>query len=155
MTIRVALASIAFDHDAASADARPLGLRRDASTALPIPEWRAVVSATPADSPVAYALAGLGARELSLEVTLRAEPGVRQAEVRARAVSAWGAPPSVLGDVAARTVGFAPAGDSGPQLFIVRDVRLRNRGVGVHDVAWRWEARPGPGPEPSELSLPS
>jgi len=57
----------------------------------------------------------------------------------------WGAlarpRPGLLGSVEAREVRFGADGRSGPLPFALRDVRMWERGVGVHAVNWRWEAR--------------
>jgi len=51
---------------------------------------------------------------------------------------------NVLGEVRPRRVEFEPDGTTGLLPFRLENVRLRDRGVGVHDVAWLWQYRTGP-----------
>lgn len=148
--MRPAIVSVSFDHPATARGARPVPIRRDAATPVTPPEWRAGVSLSPADAPTAFALEGLAEAELTVQVVLRADEG--ELDVRARPLVGWGAPPPVLGDVAVRRVRVGPGGVSDPVTFAVGGVRLRDRGVGVNDVAWAWQARPGPGWEWSRIA---
>lgn len=52
---------------------------------------------------------------------------------------------NVLGEVKPRRVEFGAGGTTGLELFQLENVRLASRGVGVSDVAWRWQYRTGPG----------
>jgi hypothetical protein len=52
---------------------------------------------------------------------------------------------NVLGEVRARQVTFQPNGETGFETFELQNLRLRSRGVGIHNVKWRWQFRRRPG----------
>lgn len=52
---------------------------------------------------------------------------------------------NVLGDVQPRLVSFGPSGESDFELFRLQNVWLWSYGVGIHNIAWRWQYRRGPG----------
>jgi hypothetical protein len=59
------------------------------------------------------------------------------------AALAAGAAGDALGGVDARTVTFRSDGTTGFQTFELTGSTLSDRGVGVQDVTWRWQYRPG------------
>lgn len=144
--VPILVRSIAFDHPGA---ASPLvTVRRNAVEPVIVPEWRGGYSIDSDDSVVAFALEGSQDAHLSLEVRLTSSsPGLRSADVRA--VSLVDAfpwlppqPEPILGRAALTTVDFDDLGESGAVLFDLEGVRIWDRGIGVHDVAWCWQARP-------------
>lgn len=186
----VVLEAIAFNHDPSSVTDSALNLRRNAATAVTVPEWRRGVSREPADSPAAYAAARVRGRHLRIRARFkRRTPQLRSVEVRAVEAAAE-LPPwrpaylphpqlvwpgghvfaglwdyysfvsysayynwwqsglatagNVLGEVEPRRIELDADGTSAFELFDLRNVRLKDRGVGVENIAWRWQYRTGP-----------
>jgi hypothetical protein len=133
------LEAIVFNHDPLS-PVNGLNLRRDASEAIPLPEWRRAAAGAGSFAAYATSEAHLATPTIRLQLR-RIHPAVTTLEVRA--VQPAGVR-NVLGGVRARRVTFRPDGTSGFQTFALDGPRLRDAGVGVHWVRWRWQFRPDP-----------
>ena len=156
--MQVFLDEITFNHDQGSATNDAFNIRRNESELVNVPEWRRLVSVTPADSPAAYAR-----DELTGNPTIQAKfsfdgfrPEVRKVRIRAvdpqkaqgvfqvflrilGGVTGVKLKPNVLGSVVEREVALADAGLF--QSFQLKDVRINTAGVSVSDVVWRWQFR--------------
>ncbi len=163
MAAPVRLESIAFAHAPADPSISALPIRRDDATPVVVPEWRRDATIGPEDAPAAYAAARLVAPVLVVQVgrTAAAGDGELRAvdplrlELETLGVDAASAAAllarsgNVLGDVAVAPVAFPPA----PAAADVATLRmgleppgpLAERGVGVQDIAWRWQWRADPG----------
>jgi hypothetical protein len=131
--------AIVFNHDPFSPSIG-LNLRRDAGNPVPIPEWRPTVAA--ADSLAAYVTTEAARTTPTIRAQLR-WTGLPVAALDVRAVE----PPghrNVLGALRPRQVRFGPGGTSAMETFQLQGPRLRDAGVGVHTVTWRWQLRPDP-----------
>jgi hypothetical protein len=140
----LSIEAIKFNHDPSSASCDALNIRVNASTFVPVPEWRDGDS-DPAKSPAAYAIDAVGRNTITIQAQFSMLPPSDTA-VMIRAVSIGsretpiGAPRRFdpLGDVAAAPVTFDDSGDSG---WITLEV---TGGVGktvrVENITWRWEA---------------
>src|SRR5215510_3351967 len=80
----VQLETIAFNHDPSTATHDAINLRKNASTWLPVPEWRRGVSVLPEDSMAAYAVAQVAGNPVSIRATLSCtNPAIHHAWIRA------------------------------------------------------------------------
>ncbi len=163
----VQLEAIAFNHDTSAATGDALTIRRNATQGVTVPEWRRGLSATPEDSPAAYAKAAVAGNTLTIKVQLSCtDPRLSTIKVRAldADVDPWPGPGgclgfiiwllrllaralvgNVLGEVAARTITFPASGTTGLEPFTLTGVRLARVGVGVRTTRWRWQYRPAGG----------
>lgn len=149
----VVLEAVAFNWDTASAG-DGLNVRRNASTAVRLPEWQEGLSTRPEDSLAAYSIADTVGQQVIIKAQLRRNhPGLHRVEVRALegreghedddlddalAEDECG---NVLGRVRARTVTFGAGGQTPMETFELEDVRLQQWGVGARTVVWRWQYR--------------
>jgi hypothetical protein len=128
----IAINAIRFNHDAGAASHDAFNLRRNATQAVAVPEWRRFVSVNPEDSPAAYAIATTRGRTIVIQVELTAdEPTLAFAEVR------------VDDHVEPRAVSFTN-GTTGFVAFELVDPPVHRGQVGIHDLVWHWEYRLGP-----------
>jgi hypothetical protein len=155
----ITLESIAFNHRSRSANGA-LNLRRNASTALTVPEWRRGTSVTAEDCPVAYAMdLARGATLTVVAKFRRNDPSVMSVTVRTfnpndtrsqgclyallnvlGAKFVWTPPPpdsNVLGEVAETLVTFGPHDDVEVELPLTQTELTR--GVGIHYETWHWQ----------------
>src|SRR5690606_28972959 len=87
----VQLESIAFNHDPIGHSSDALNIRRNATQAITVPEWRQGVSASADDSPAAYSLADVHGKAVTIQVELRRTgPCGNTVEVRALDLNAGG-----------------------------------------------------------------
>lgn len=159
----VQLESIAFNHDPIGHSGDALTIRRNASQAITVPEWRHGVSTTADDSPAAYSLADVHGNSVTVQVELRRTgPCGDVVQVRALDLNAGGgclylifqalglggwikpSPGNLLGRVAARKVYFGSGNLSGSLLFKLADHRLDTAGVEQSITLWRWQYREVP-----------
>jgi hypothetical protein len=160
------LVAIIFNHDPTSSGTSALNIRRNFARAVSVPEWQAGVSVNPADSVAAYAIKETAGGPVTIQAKIRyAGPGAPPAKVEVRAVHPtlpfnWQLLPyydyytlwqvmlqtqvNVLGEVAAREVPLHPNGESDFETFTLQNMRLAERGVGVHSVVWHWQYRETP-----------
>lgn len=149
---------IHFNHDATSADADALNIRRNAGgQPIVAPEWKF----GHAPQPAAYARAAI-AGTVTIKVRLRGGPpnGTR----RIRAIDAYLPPATpagcigwlisliaaivhalvgnVLGDARARTIQFDANGDSAVETFELINHKLAVAAVGARTTEWAWQWRP-------------
>ncbi|MCP5091520.1 MAG: hypothetical protein GY949_11415 [Gammaproteobacteria bacterium] len=133
----ISLVSLTFNHNPQSARTSALNIRRNAQDIVRIPEWRA----GDADSfPAAYSIFDTAGAAVEVKVDLTGPANTR---VYVRAIPASSFTLNVLGQTETIAVNFPPNG-------VRRNVGLRLLnplfvliGVGVYDVAWRWQARRG------------
>ena len=150
----VQLEAIAFNHDTSAATGDALTIRRNATQGVTVPEWRRGLSATPEDSPAAYAKAAVAGNTLTIKVQLSCtDPRLSTIKVRAldADVDPWPGPGgclgfiiwllrllaralvgNVLGEVAARTITFPASGTVGisPVGVTVKEVRQNMTATG-------------------------
>lgn len=151
----ILLEAIRFNHDTKSADCDAINVRKNASHAVPTPEWQRGRSIKPEDSPAAYSIADTRGQTIVIKVQLRrTNPDLSSVEVRA-IDPAWSdrgrilgwlrmsllPAGNLLGEVAARTVKFKTGDSTGFVTFPLRGVRLDSAGVDVQTVTWRWQYR--------------
>lgn len=163
----VVLEAIKLNHDPGSAHTDALNIRRNAVEFVDVPEWQRGVSASPQDSPAAYAIGETASNTITIQAKFkRTDPSITTAEVRALDPSAPRAmgclyeilrrlgvipfvpPPygNCLGEVKARTITFPASGETGFETFeLVPIWPLGMFGLGIYTVAWQWQYRLGPG----------
>ena len=156
----VQLESIAFNYDSSAHSNDALNIRRNATQAVTVPEWRSGVSVTADDSPAAYSLADVQGNMVSIQVELRrTDPTPDCVEVRALDINAAGGclylilvalglgkfikpgPRSLLGAVRSQCVCFGSNNLTGPVLFNLTHHRLNSAGVENSITMWRWQYR--------------
>lgn len=168
----VQLEAIKFNHDTSSAGGDAFNIRRNEAKFVHVPEWRRGINVNPEDSPAAYALRETFGRTLTVQADFTCAGGDgRPLEVRAldarlvpqasispimEQLTAWWLRPAlgylvgnglgsglgnVLGEVKARHLPVVE-GQTGFQTFELEHVSIWSVGVGVHDIAWRWQYRP-------------
>ena len=158
----LALASVAFNHDPASANNGALNIRRNAATPVVPPEWRRGVSRVPGDSPAAYAMRTTAGNVVRVRVELvRTSADLGPFEVRPVDAGAGGVVRRTVRWVADRVLGTSAAdeqlsvlGAATPaavvfpggvaRTWVSVDFpahRLAEAGVGAHVVSWRWQWR--------------
>ena len=156
------LEAVKFNHDPDSATEDAINIRRNETVPVRVPEWRRGLSVNPADSPAAYALCETRGNTLTIQAKFTcADPSVQAVEVRAvdarmtfpspgsglLNLLAWLARPllrrmnrNVLGEVRQKFV-FPCEGETEFETFELADVSIWASGVGLHDIAWRWQYR--------------
>jgi hypothetical protein len=163
--VSVFLAAVSLNHDGSAATSDALNIRRNATAVVSVPEWVQGVSASPEDSPAAYAIAETKGNTLTIQARFTTnEPKLKGKQAEIRALDPTASPPgggcsgcagilrwlgwlirllvgNVLGDVKARWVSFNEAGLSAFELFELQHVRLWDVGVGVRTTTWRWQYR--------------
>jgi hypothetical protein len=128
----IVVEAITFNHDPGAATHDALNLRKNASEAVNLPEWRRFISVNPEDSPAAYAFGATKGNTVTIHVVLRStDPGMAFVEIR------------VEHHVAARAVNFVN-GSTGVVAFELVDPPAEPGQVGIRDVTWHWEFRLGP-----------
>lgn len=128
----LAIESIKFNHNSASATSDALNIRKNATQFLNVPEWRRFLSVNPEDSRAAYAIAKTAGKTITIQVDLSCtDPGVAFVEVR------------VKRHVKARPVNFIN-GKSGFVSFELIDPPVARGHVGIWDLEWQWEFRHSP-----------
>lgn len=165
--MNVLLEAIKFNHDPASATGDGFSLRRNETQFVNVPEWRRGVNTNPEDSPAAYAIRETRGHTLTIQAKFRCDARGRQI-IQVRALDARTTPrlalaPSletlatyllrpvlrelagggVLGEVKEKQVVFDD-GETGFETFELTNVRIWEAGVGVNDIAWRWQFRAAP-----------
>jgi hypothetical protein len=129
--------SVQFNHDLSDARSDALNLRRSGTRAVLLPEWRRGFSFEPAHAPAAYAIGPtMGSR-----ITIRARFATDEPELRRVEVRTVNAASVVLGRVSPTAITFGPNGESPFHELPLAAVRIWTRGVGVDDIAWRWQIR--------------
>jgi hypothetical protein len=143
--------AVLFNHDQAAATHDALNIRRNATEQVRLPEWQEGICVRPEDSPAAYSLADTYGHQITIKASFRSSnPNPHTLEIRA--VDDFGdddVPPdcrNVLGRVGKANVAFA-GGQSGLHTFTLHDVELWERGVGVRETTWHWQARDDPDDE--------
>lgn len=137
------LLAIVFDHEqGAASDA--LSIRANASFLVAKPEWQAGLTVNAEDSVAAYSIGDTLGRRIAIQVRI-ASSDRRLISAEVRAVSPRPGCTSVLGEVSPQRLNFGPSGDSGFQLFELKNHSLWTRGVGVDYLTWRWQFRGSPG----------
>jgi hypothetical protein len=126
-----AIEAIKFNHDSNAAAADALNVRKNATQFIEVPEWRRFISVNPEDSRAVYAVAPTKGHAVTIAVSLSCtDPSSAFIEVRVR------------GHVKARPVNFIN-GKTGFVFFELIEP-LNHASVGMRDVEWHWEFRPGP-----------
>jgi hypothetical protein len=139
----ITLQAICFNHAAHDVTTGALNIRRNAAQFAVVPEW-VPGNISPDQSVAAYALKPTAGNTLTITAQFsRTDPNLQAAEIRA--IDFSNSPINILGQVAARSVTFSPAGTTGVETFSLMNPQLWARGVGSHVVAWRWQYRSGPG----------
>lgn len=159
----VLLEAIRFNHDPGSPSTSAISLRRNATDAVFVPEWRRGVSFRPEDAPAAYAVARARLHPVTIQAQFRrTDPAVESVEVRAvdRAHAAAGgclyailhgfglapAPPppavgGILGDIRPKHIAFGGNDLSVFETFELHAHELGRAGVGIHITNWTWQYR--------------
>jgi hypothetical protein len=134
----VRLRSVTFNRD--TQNPAVLNVRRNATSTLPVPEWRYPVSRRPEDSCAVYVTSASQGQTLSIAAEfLASTPGASVAEVRALDSGALGG--NVLGEVEPTRIAFGPSGRSGPVALNLTGAGVSTAPVGVNQVDWRWQFR--------------
>ena len=142
--MNVFIEAIKFNHDPASATADALNIRKNDDDASPFPEWQRGKSFRTEDSVAAYAIAKTLGQTISIKAKFKSNnPALTKIEVQA--VDPNSLPRNVLGSVEMAEVTFAANGESDFVTFLLRDVRLEQRGVGISKNIWKWQFRVTPG----------
>ena len=159
MTLR--LDAVLFDHQRADATTDALTIRVNAAAPVLVPELRRSVTAVPAQSLAAYAIAPSRDQLLTVRAAFSTSDGSPTAvEVRASppfleptaypwswlatyqsAVSQGLTATDVLGIAGPTVVQLGPPGTSQYATLPLRAPKLGSAGVGVHLVLWRWQYR--------------
>lgn len=163
--MRVFLEAIKFNHDPNSVAADALNIRKNETQLMAVPEWQRGMNVAPESSPAAYAIDETRGNILTIQAKFRCndpslvcfEVRALDARIRPRPTSspslltflAWLSRPvlremtgSVLGEVEAQYV-FPEEGVTDYVTFELKDTRVEEVGVGVHDILWRWQYRAG------------
>jgi hypothetical protein len=170
----IRLEAIKFNHDATSASADALNIRRNAAQDVPVPEWVRGTSVNPEDSLAAYSIADTQGHTLTIQAKF-SQTGPPASSVEIRAIDPTLLPPNppyawywffwwiywllfwvlrallralygnVLGEVVARPVQFQANGQSAFESFQLQGVNLWTAGVGARTTTWRWQSRTGSG----------
>jgi hypothetical protein len=154
------LEAVTFNHDTSSAAADAINIRKNETELVTLPEWRREVCVNPEHSPAAYALDETRGKRLAVKAAFSCADGdtspleVRALDARLHPRSGrWSGltallsrpglrkvAGNVLGEVAAKRIGPCRGG-TGLETFELKNVRIWDAGVGVHDVVWRWQYR--------------
>ena len=128
----IAIEAIKFNHNAGSATHDALNIRKNATHFEHVPEWRRFISVNPEDSRAAYAIAPTKGNPITIEVSLSStDPSAAFMEVR------------VEHHVKVQPIHFTN-GKTGFVSFELIDSPVMRGRVGIWDVEWHWEHRPGP-----------
>lgn len=125
--------AIIFDYHGGASGDDALNVRRNATTAAPLPEWRKGVSVAAADSPAMYSIRETAGNPIAIRAYLRAN-GIAGAFVRAVGGGR-------LGPVQEQYVTFDSFGASGYQSFLLPAPTFHAHGVRREDIAWHWQWR--------------
>ncbi|MGI8807980.1 MAG: hypothetical protein ACR2KK_09095 [Acidimicrobiales bacterium] len=158
----VDLLAIKFNHLPTSASGDALSIRRNATTAVTVPEWRQGITTQPEDSPAAYAISEVAGNTVTIQARF-ARGDAKLSSVEVRALDADANPPdrsgclgflvyllwlimralagNVLGEVRARKITFGESGVTGYESFTLKNTRLATAGVGAYTTTWRWQYR--------------
>lgn len=154
------LDAIKFNHDPSSASVDAFNIRKNESVFIDPPEWRRGININPEDSPAAYSLFDTRGNTLTIQASFSCE-GDPVGEVDIRAIDGRLNPPcspsmvvrllrpllrsslgNVLGEVEARTIN--PCADETQfHTFNLKNVRIWDAGVGMHDIIWCWQYKHG------------
>ncbi|WP_395337314.1 hypothetical protein WBP06_22305 [Novosphingobium sp. BL-8H] len=154
----VRLDAIKFNHNPNTVHDNAINIRRNATTFVDVPEWRAGVSVNAEDSLAAYAKKETAGQTLTIQTRFRwnsIEPA--KVDIRALDATVEKEGPSgclglliriiralfgnVLGAVKTRSVSFGGAGLGNWETFQLVGVKLSQVGVGIHLTSWRWQYR--------------
>ena len=131
--MRVALEGIKFNYDPNLAVTGAFNLRRNETQIVRVPEWEPGTCPDYECSPVAYAIGGLP-KNMTIEASVSSESGLKTPlMIKAIAERAG----HILGDVEARVI--THPGSSGFVKFNLPNARVSQEGIGIHDIAWRWQ----------------
>jgi len=161
--MEVLLDAIKFNHDSSAATTDALNIRKNETQFITVPEWRRGINVNPEDSPAAYALWETQGNKLTIQAKFSVNDSTIQT-LEIRATDAHIRPNlspgfslsalitcllrpsllkltgSVLGEVKGKYV-FPSGGKTDFETFELEHVRIWDAGVGVHDIAWRWQYR--------------
>ena len=131
----VVLESVTFNHTPATSRGNALNLRRNGAATLRLPEW---VRGDTAPSPAAYAISDALTARIEIEASLLGPPGTR---VTVRAIPAHAFDFNVLGPTETVSVDLPGSGRRDGVRLALTAPALVQTGVGVFEVAWRWQYR--------------
>jgi hypothetical protein len=143
----IQIEEIRFNHTANSATADAVNVRRNGAEFGQFPEWVRSLNQNTNESTAVYL-----SRQSDLPpVTIQARFSSTAPEfnILVRALDDTGA--NVLGEVVEGSVSFAFSMQSSFATLALANTRLRNIGVGSHVVRWRWQARPSPAAQWSDI----
>jgi hypothetical protein len=127
-----AIEAIKFNWDSTANSKDALNIRKNATEAIAVPEWKRFVNVNPEDSRAVYALASIHSNQITIEASLSStDPGVAFVEVR------------VGHHVKSRPVNFIN-GQTGFLSFELSDAYSKRAAIGIYDAEWHWEYRIGP-----------
>lgn len=154
----VNLEAIHFNHDPTSKTTGAFSIRRNERVAIRRPEWMRHISVRPEDAPAAYAYEFAKNIAVTIEAAFSCT-GPPIPKIRVRALDGHlhpkkdslgsrllkllspsardSVPSNVLGNVAEGDVIFEQG--KGTATLFLENVRIRDVGVGVGDVIWRWQ----------------
>lgn len=133
----VSLVSLTFNHDPESSRTSAMNIRRNGQDFARIPEWQAN---DPDPFPAAYSISDTAGARVEVKADLT---GPSNAQVSIRAIPASPYILNVLGPTETITVTFPPNGMRRDVSFRLINPLFALMGVGVHNIAWRWQARQG------------
>lgn len=151
----VRLDAIQLNHDPASVHNSAINIRKNNTTFVSVPEWRAGISVSAADSPAAYVKMETQGQTILIKARFR-WTGEHGGHVKIRAVdpTAHGSGclgiirkilnaifGNVLGEVKEKMVHFNAPGLGGWETFELENTRLDQVGVGIRTTHWQWQYR--------------
>lgn len=161
----VSLEAIKLNHNPNSFTTDAMNIRKNFTTAVPVPEWVKGTSVNPEDSPACYAMAETQGNTLTIQARLQNSTGAGTVQVRA--IDPTTNPPggsgcsgaiakfifnltkalvgNPLGEVDERSITFNGAGDSGYQTFNLSNVTIWQKGVSARITEWQWQYRANSG----------
>lgn len=131
--MRVKLEGIQFNYNSDLTKTGAFNIRRNETQIVRVPEWQPDLPSNYEASPAAYAICGLPT-DMTIQASFECDSGL-EAPVMVRAIAEFS--DHILGDVESREI--PNTGSSGFLTFKLPDARVACAGVGIHDIAWRWQ----------------
>lgn len=151
----VRLDAIQLNHDPNTVHNSAINIRKNVAEFVDVPEWRAGISTSAADSRAAYVKKETQGQTLLIKARFD-WTGLQGGQVEIRAVDPTSGGSgclgvirkllnalfgNVLGEVKARTVQFAGPGVGSWETFELENTRLDQVGVGIRTTHWQWQYR--------------
>lgn len=156
--MRVDIESIHLNHDPTFQSTGAISIRRNEKSSIRRPEWLRYISVRPEDAPAAYVYNTVRNRNVTIQAAFSCRP-LQPTTIRIRALDGYLHPtadsfgsrvlqslsPSARAGVISNALGSVAEGDvefvngQGKATFFLENVRIRDAGVDVSDVVWRWQ----------------